>query len=231
MKGLVIIPAYNEEGAILQTVKNIEEHAPSFDYIVINDCSTDHTGELLDQNHICHIDLPINSGIGGAVQTGYIYADRWGYDCAVQMDGDGQHDASFLEEMLNEMEKSDDDMVIGSRFIEKEGFQSSRLRRVGISFFTWWIHILTGETVTDPTSGMRLCNRKIIKLFSKSYPKDFPEPETAVTVLKRGYKIKEIPVRMLARTSGQSSISMKKSVYYMLKVTMACTIAAMSSKY
>ena len=163
--GLVIIPAYNEEEAIVQTVRDIEKKALSIDYIVINDCSTDHTRELLEQNHLNHVNLPINSGIGGAIQTGYLYAEKHGYKCAFQMDGDGQHDALFLEDMIHELKDDEADMIIGSRFIQHEGFQFSCLRRIGTSFFTWWIRCLTGQTVTDPTSGMRLCNRKIIHLF------------------------------------------------------------------
>jgi glycosyltransferase involved in cell wall biosynthesis len=229
MKGLVIIPAFNEEGAILNTVKNIQEKAPSFDYVVINDCSTDHTEKILKEYSINHINLPINSGIGGAVQTGYIYAERMGYDCAVQMDGDGQHDAAFLEEMIKHLRTDKADMIIGSRFIKNEGFQSSVMRRTGIRFFTWWIHLLTGRIITDPTSGMRLVNRKIIELFAREYPRDYPEPETVVTILKKGFRVEEIPVQMLARQSGKSSISMNKSVYYMFKVSIACWIAALSS--
>ena len=229
MRGLVIIPAYNEEGAIINTVENIKKNAPSFDYVVINDCSTDNTPQLLDNYNINHVDLPINLGIGGAVQTGYIYAEKYNYDCAVQMDGDGQHDAAFLEEMIRHLEQNEGDMIIGSRFLEKEGFQSSVLRRMGIRFYTRLIHFLTGGTVTDPTSGMRLVNKKVISMFAKHYPKDYPEPETAVTVLKNKLRIKEIPVKMLARTTGESSISMRQSVYYMIKVTIACCIARLSA--
>lgn len=228
-KGLVIIPAYNEEGAIIDTVQGIRKIAPEFDIIVINDCSRDNTPRLLKENDIDHINLPMNLGIGGAVQTGYIYAWKNDYDVAVQMDGDGQHDASYLDEMLDVMKKRNADIVIGSRFIDNEGFQSSSLRRIGINFFTKWIRMLTGYTVTDPTSGMRMVNRKVIELFARDYPKDYPEPETVVTILKRGYNISEIPVKMLARTTGESSISMRKSVYYMFKVSIACLIASWSA--
>lgn len=229
VKGLVIIPAYNEEGAILDTVKNIRENAPEFDLIVINDCSTDKTRKILVENKINHIDLPINLGIGGAVQTGYIYANKNGYDVAVQMDGDGQHDASYIGKMLNMMQNEKVDMVIGSRFIENEGFQSSSLRRIGINFFTKWIQRLTTKTITDPTSGMRMVNRRIIELFAMDYPKDYPEPETVVSILKQGYNIVEIPVKMHERIAGESSISMRKSVYYMFKVSIACLISAWSA--
>ena len=229
MKRLVIIPAYNEEGAILDTVTDIRNKAPEFDVIVINDCSTDSTRKILEDNAIAHINLPMNLGIGGAVQTGYIYAEKHGYDMAVQMDGDGQHDASYLNDMLAVMKQKKADMVIGSRFIENKGFQSSSLRRVGINFFTGWIRKLTHQTITDPTSGMRMVNRRIIELFAEDYPKDYPEPETVVTILKNGYSISEVPVVMKARTSGESSISMRKSVYYMFKVSIACLMAAWSA--
>lgn len=229
MKRLVIIPAYNEEGAILDTVTDIRNKAPEFDVIVINDCSTDSTRKILEDNAIAHINLPMNLGIGGAVQTGYIYAEKHGYDVAVQMDGDGQHDASYLNDMLAVMKQKKADMAIGSRFIENKGFQSSSLRRVGINFFTGWIRKLTHQTITDPTSGMRMVNRRIIELFAEDYPKDYPEPETVVTILKNGYSISEVPVVMKARTSGESSISMRKSVYYMFKVSIACLMAAWSA--
>ena len=229
MKKIVIIPAYNERESIADTVNDIVKKAPEFDYVVVNDCSEDDTLAVCRKNRFHVLDLPINLGIGGAVQTGYLYAYHNGYDIAVQMDGDGQHDAAFLEEMLKHLESGEADMIIGSRFLKKEGFQSSALRRMGIRFYTRLIKLLTGSTVTDPTSGMRLANQKVIQLFAENYPKDYPEPETAVTILKKGLCIKEIPVKMLARTSGESSISMKKSVYYMLKVTIACRIAALSA--
>ncbi|MBQ1548061.1 MAG: glycosyltransferase family 2 protein [Lachnospiraceae bacterium] len=225
-KCLVIIPAFNEAGAILNTVRDIEKNAPSFDYVVINDNSFDGTREILEENSINHVDLPINSGIGAAVQTGYLYASRYGYTAAIQVDGDGQHDAAFLEEMASALYESDAGMVIGSRFIEKDGFQSTGLRRVGIRFFTGLIKLLTGAKVTDPTSGMRIVGKDIIDIFAFDYPKDYPEPETAVVILKKGYKIKEIPVKMKKRETGKSSISPIRSIYYMVKVPLACILAA-----
>lgn len=224
MKKLIIIPAYNESENIVGTVRDIEENAPDFDYIIINDCSTDNTLEICKQNHFNYVNLPINLGIGGAVQTGYKYAREYGYDIAVQVDGDGQHDPAFLQQMADYLEEHQLDMVIGSRFITNEGFQSSALRRVGIVYFTKLIHLLTGHKITDPTSGLRLGGRKVIELFAENYPKDYPEPETAVTALNHGLKIEEIPVVMRARQGGVSSITMTKSVYYMVKVTIAIVI-------
>lgn len=227
LKKLIIIPAYNESECIEKTIENIQKNAEDFDYIIINDCSTDNTREICEKRGFHIINLPINLGIGGAVQTGYLYGVRYGYDMAVQVDGDGQHDAAFLQKMADCLEETGADMVIGSRFIEKQGFQSTGARRIGIRFFTWLIRLMTGKTVTDPTSGLRMVNRKVMEEFAKDYPKDYPEPETAVTVLHCGMKIEEIPVVMKERAGGVSSISMKKSVYYMVKVSMAIIIERM----
>ena len=166
MKKLVIIPAYNESSNILNTVRDIQKNAPDFDYIVINDCSKDDTLEILKSNGLNYINLPVNLGIGGAVQTGYKYALENNYDVAVQVDGDGQHDPAYLTELLKKKENSNADMVIGSRFIENQGFQSTFLRRIGIVYFTKLIKLLTGITITDPTSGFRMAGREVIELFA-----------------------------------------------------------------
>ena len=226
MKKLVIIPAYNEAGNIEKTVRDIMEHAKDFDYVIINDCSKDNTLDICKQNGFHVVSLPVNLGIGGGVQTGYLYAFRNGYDIAVQFDGDGQHNAEYLDEMAKKLEQEELDMVIGSRYITKEGFQSSGIRRVGIRYFTFLIKLVTGKKITDPTSGMRMVNRRTLALFAMEYPKDYPEPESVTTLLKRKMRVEEIPVVMNERSSGVSSISMKKSVYYMVKVTLAILIAA-----
>ncbi|MDE6903877.1 MAG: glycosyltransferase family 2 protein [Lachnospiraceae bacterium] len=227
MRKLVIIPAYNEQGGIVKTVRDVKAHAPEFDFIVINDCSTDRTLDICREHGFPVVNLPVNLGIGGGVQTGYVYAFRHGYDIAVQFDGDGQHNARYLNEMAEKLMEEQLDMVIGSRYIKKEGFQSSGLRRLGIRYFTWLIKLITGQKITDPTSGMRMANRDVIELYAKNYPKDYPEPESVVTILKKGKKVEEVPVQMNAREEGVSSISPKKSVYYMIKVTLAILIAAL----
>ena len=224
MKKLIIIPAYNEEENIEKTVEAILRDSSGFDYVIINDCSKDNTRKICEEKGYNIVNLPINLGIGGAVQTGYKYAIRNGYDMAVQVDGDGQHDPKFLEEMASYLEKHNVYMVIGSRFIEKQGFQSSGLRRVGIRFFTCLIRVLTGKKITDPTSGLRMVGKNVLQIFSEEYPKDYPEPETVVGILRRGMKVEEIPVIMYEREGGVSSISMKKSVYYMVKVSLAMII-------
>ena len=184
MKRLVIIPAYNECGSILKAVEDIREHAPGFDYVVINDCSTDGTPDVCREYGLNYVDLSVNLGIGGAVQTGYIYACQQGYDLAVQFDGDGQHDAAYLEQMAQVLVETGSNMVIGSRFIEREGFQSFGLRRVGIRYFSMLIRLLTGVRVTDPTSGMRMVDREVMRIYAASYPKDYPEPESVMAILR-----------------------------------------------
>ena len=207
MKKLIIIPAYNEEENIERTIKMIEKGTNDFDYVIINDCSKDNTKKICEENHFNYVDLPINLGIGGAVQTGYKYALNNGYDLAVQVDGDGQHDPQFLEKMAEYLVENKLDMVIGSRFINKEGFQSSGARRLGIKYFTGLIKLLTGKKITDPTSGLRMINKDII-----------------VAILRRKKKVKEIPVIMKERSGGVSSISAGKSIYYMIKVSLAILI-------
>lgn len=227
MKKLVIIPAYNEEGSIIKTVSDIENNAPDFDYVVINDCSKDRTLEVCRKQGYHVINLPVNMGIGGGVQTGYMYAWRNGYDVAVQFDGDGQHNAKYLDMMAETLKNKKLDMVIGSRYIQKKGFQSSGMRRLGIRYFSGLIKLVTRNRITDPTSGMRMVNREVIEFFAENYPKDYPEPESVVTLLKKKKQVQEVPVEMNAREEGVSSISAVKAVYYMIKVSLAIFFAAM----
>lgn len=230
MKKLAIIPAYNESESIKGTVEDIMDNAPDFDYIVINDCSTDNTARICEENNFNYISHPVNLGIGNTVQTGYIYAYRNGYDIAVQVDGDGQHDTKYLNEMAEHLINNNLDMVIGSRFINKEGFQSSVARRFGINYFTALIKLCTGRKITDPTSGLRMTGKRVIERFAKEYPKDYPEPETVLVILRNGYKVEEVPVIMRERQGGVSSISVKKSVYYMIKVTLAMLVDILRKK-
>ncbi len=223
-KGLVIIPAYNEEACICQTVERVRQEAVQFDVVVIDDCSTDRTREICAEQGFPCIGLSANLGIGGAVQTGYRYARGKGYEMAVQFDADGQHDVACLPRMVRCMEEQRADLVVGSRFLEKEGFQSSAARRAGIRWFSWLIRFLTGVKITDPTSGLRLAGKEAIALFAESYPKDYPEPESVFALLRRGARVREVPVRMHARQGGSSSISPAKAVYYMVKVSLAILV-------
>lgn len=224
MKSIVIIPAYNEEKSIEKTVEDILQNAPEFDYIIVNDCSKDNTLQVCVEKGLHVLNLPINLGIGGAVQTGYRYARENGYDFAVQFDGDGQHDARYLQQMRDYMIEHRLNMLIGSRYIEKEGFQSSGLRRFGIRFFSVLIKLMTGTKITDPTSGMRMVDREVIGVYADTYPKDYPEPESVVAILNQGKTVGEYPVIMRERMEGVSSISPVRSVYYMVKVTLAILV-------
>ena len=205
MKILVIIPAYNEEESILTTVQALNSVHPEVDAVVVNDASKDNTKNILSENHIHYLDLPVNLGIGGGVQAGYMYAYRNGYDIAIQMDGDGQHPASELDKIIAPIKAEKADIVVGSRFVNKEGFQSSAIRRFGIKFLSSLIYLCTGKHILDVTSGYRAVNRKFIKIFSEEYAQDYPEPEALVTAAKKGAESIEVPVMMKER-QGASCI-------------------------
>ncbi|WP_268624017.1 glycosyltransferase family 2 protein [Paenibacillus alvei] len=225
MNILLIIPAYNEENSLENLVNNIYSVCgDSVDILVINDCSIDGTKSVCEKINVLTINLPCNLGIGGAVQTGYKYAAENDYDIAIQVDGDGQHKPEYILNLIHLIVEDKADMVIGSRFINKEGFQSTLMRRVGIGYFTYLLKILSKEKITDPTSGFRACNKRIIGAFAKRYPIDYPEPESIMYLLRNGYRVKEVPVIMQERMEGRSSITTLKSIYYMIKVSLAILI-------
>ena len=228
-KILIIIPAYNEEESIDSVIGNLENKTGQLqyrvDYLVVNDCSKDSTLTLLEKNDRRYVSLPINLGIGGGVQAGYMYALRNDYDVAIQMDGDGQHDPEYLDRLVEPILQDECDLTIGSRFIDKEGFQSTGLRRFGIKWLSGLIRISGRVKVLDVTSGYRAAGRKVIALFAEDYAQDYPEPESIVMCSRLGCRIKEIPVIMQERQGGVSSISPLKSVYYMIKVSMAILFA------
>lgn len=228
MKTLIIIPAYNEQNTLASLIDDIEKKYPEVDYLVVNDCSSDGTREVLRTMGATYVSAPVNLGIGGAVQTGYKYAFEKGYDIAIQVDGDGQHDVSYVKDMVSMIERDEADVIIGSRFIEKEGFQSSGARRIGIRFLSGLIRMMSGTRVKDVTSGFRAVNRRYIEVFAENYPDDYPEPEVIVISALSGARIKEIPVIMRERTDGVSSINMKRSVYYMIKVSIAIILCRIS---
>lgn len=225
---LLIIPAFNEAESIEAVVDNIIENYPQYDYLIVNDGSWDGTEEICLRRGYSFVSLPINLGIGGAVQTGYRYALENGYDIAVQIDGDGQHDIAYVEQLVEPIEDGAADVTIGSRFIEKEGFQSSAVRRTGILFLSGLIHLLCFKRVKDVTSGFRACNQEYIRLFAENYPNDYPEPEAIVITFMHRGRIREVPVQMRERLGGTSSINFKRSIYYMVKVTLAILICRLS---
>lgn len=235
MKVLIIIPAYNEGKTILNIINSIKKESfdingeYTLDYVIINDCSTDNTLQVCIDNNLNVVDLPINLGIGGAVQTGYKYAYENNYDIAIQIDADGQHDPKYIDDLVKEINNGND-MVIASRFIDKVGFQSTFIRRLGINWYAFLIKFFTKVNIKDITSGYRAINSKIIKIFAVDYPYDYPEPETNALLAKRKFKIKEIPVQMKERQAGKSSITPFKSIHYAVKVSLAVIMASIKKQ-
>lgn len=234
MKILVIIPCYNEAENIARVVKNLQASVAGqalpgqVDYLVVNDCSTDGSAAICAREGFSYISLPVNLGIGGGVQSGYLYAAQNGYDIAVQMDGDGQHDPAYLMEIVQPVLDGECDMCIGSRFVKKEGFQTSFMRRVGIRFLSGLIFLLSGHRVLDVTSGFRATNARMTAYFARHYAIDYPEPEAALAAILADFKVAEAPVIMRERQGGVSSIHSFKSVYYMIKVSLALIIDRLS---
>lgn len=221
-KILIIVPAYNEADQIQNTVREILSAEIGAKVLVVDDGSKDDTARRARLAG-CHVvSLPFNTGIGGAVQTGFKYAFENDFDVAVQVDGDGQHDASYVAALIKPVTEDSFDMVIGSRFLPPfTGYQSSFVRKIGIHFFSYLISFFCGFKVTDPTSGFRAYNKKMIRIFSEGYPVDFPEPEAIMIARRYGVRIAEIPVEMRKRPSGHSSIRYLFTLYYMIKVTFA----------
>lgn len=234
LKVAIVIPCFNEQDNVLDLFHEIKNTQFSSSYIIepvfVNDCSKDNTQDVLISNNIHHIDLPVNLGIGGAVQTGYKYAFRNGFDVAVQMDGDGQHPPAELEKILTPILNNEADVVIGSRYITKEGFQSSSLRRAGINYFKRLNKFLVGVTIHDSTSGYRALNRKALEIVSDYYPDEYPEPEAIILYSLNHLKIMEVPVTMRERQGGESSIKRFKVLYYMIKVTLSTLFLFISIK-
>ena len=215
MKVLVIIPAYNEEENILRVVRQLEAANTGCDYVVINDCSKDNTPKILDENKINHIDLPVNLGLTGAVQTGYKYAYENDYDAAIQFDGDGQHLPEYIPALVKEIENGHD-IVIGSRFVDVKKHMSARM--LGSRLITAMIKLTTGQKINDPTSGMRIINRKLIKDYAYELNRK-PEPDTLAYQMKKGFRVKEIQVKMEDRVAGTSIYAgIGSSIQYMLRV-------------
>ena len=215
MKTLIIIPAYNEEKNIKSVVHKLKEKCPDLDYIIINDGSGDRTAEICRENRFPMLDLPVNLGLAGAFQTGIRYACEEGYDAALQFDGDGQHEASFIPYLIREMEDKNCGIVVGSRFVkEKKPFS---MRMLGSRLLTAVIHLTTGKTVTDPTSGMRLYKRNVMKLLADNINYG-PEPDTLAFLIRTGVLVSEVQVQMHERSAGNSYLTLGRSIRYMLNM-------------
>ena len=216
---LVIIPAYNEGGSIARVVAQVRE--AGWDVVVVDDGSTDRTAALAAEAGAPVLRLPFNLGIGGAMQTGYRYAQMRGYDAAVQVDADGQHPPEQIGGLVDRLRASEADMVIGSRFLEAGGYEQSLARMTGIRVLRGLIRLLCGLKLTDCTSGFRVAGRRAIGAFAQWYPDDYPEPEVALLLHRAGFRVEEVPVRMEQRTTGRTSIPVHRGVFYVLKVSLA----------
>ncbi|NPV30415.1 MAG: glycosyltransferase family 2 protein [Firmicutes bacterium] len=216
---LAIVPAYNEEKTVGEVVRELK--LQGVDVLVVNDGSQDRTGEAAAAAGAEVVNLPFNLGIGGAVQTGYRYAATYNYDIAVQVDGDGQHDPACLDQLLRPLLAGEADLVLGSRFLGSAGYRVPLLRRLGMLVFTSIISLLYKRLITDTTSGYRAANKELIHLFAQEYPTDYPEVEVLAQLCFLKKRLKEVPVRMLERAHGSSSITLGRSLYYMLKVSLA----------
>jgi len=226
-RALAIIPAFNEQAAIAGTLQNLKQEVPEIDILVINDGSADHTSAVARETGLATVvDLPCNLGIGGAVQTGFKYADRAGYDVAIQFDADGQHLAQEIDHLIAPLLSGEADVVLGSRFLGERTFQSTFARRIGIFLFHLLNSWIIRQPITDNTSGFRAYSRRAIAFLSDHYPMDYPEPEAVILLGKNGFTLKEIPVAMQERQGGVSSINLRRSVYYMVKVMLAILITA-----
>lgn len=229
---LIIVPAYNEKDNIGKVIHKLYAENRNWDILVINDASTDNTSAIArETGHAEVINLPFNLGIGGCVQTGFLYARNKDYDFALQFDGDGQHSAEEIHKLLEIVMKKEADVAIGSRFSRKyDGFKSSSYRRIGIRIFEWFSYLLIQQRITDHTSGFRAYNRKAIHFLADHYPSDYPEPEVVILLGKNGFKIKETFTQMHERKGGVSSIPLTKGPYYMIKVMLAMFMSAIRSK-
>lgn len=225
MKLLIIVPCFNEGQSISGLLDEIDAvklpEAIAMSVVVVNDCSTDDTLERATRHNATVLDLPINLGIGGAMQAGYQYAEHHDADLAIQIDGDGQHPPAEMNKLLQQYFLTKANVIIGSRFISKEGFQSSFLRRIGIAYFYWLNRLFIGKKFYDCTSGFRLFDNEAIKIASNSYPDEYPEPESLIIFSRRNLRIEEVQVVMRKRESGSSSIQYFQQWYYMFKVSIA----------
>jgi glycosyltransferase involved in cell wall biosynthesis len=221
LRRVAIVPAYNEERNLARLLAELRALDAGLEVVVISDGSTDRTAEVAAANGAHVVQLPFNLGIGGAVQTGYRFAFERGYDIAVQIDGDGQHDPVQLPLILEPVLSGEADLCVGSRFASGSGYQSSFMRRLGIRLFAWVVSAIVRQKVTDTTSGFRAVNRKGIALFAADYPHDYPEVEATIMCVKHKLRLREVPVEMRERGGGESSITALRSIYYMTKVLLA----------
>ena len=223
MRTLVFIPAWNEEASLAAVVADVREHLPGADILVVDDGSTDATTARARECGVLVATLPFNQGLGAALQTGYLYALREGYDCCAHLDADGQHPAAEVARLLAEVEADRADLVIGSRYrdpaaeLESDDYRPTFSRRIGTGVFRFFLTLATRQRFTDTTSGMRAANRRVMSLFSENYSPDFAEIESLQLAVREGLRVEEVPVRMLERAGGSSFLTPLRSAFFIFK--------------
>lgn len=226
----IIVPAFNEARSLPAVLEQIKAYCPQAKVAVVNDASKDQTSRVAHESKVIVLDCPINQGIGGAVQTGLKFASRSGFDIAMQVDGDGQHDPQFISLLLRQIVQNKADMIIGSRFLDERGYKTTRTRMIGIRLFSYFIGIATNRRISDPTSGFRAYNKEALAFAAEHYPTDFPEPESIVLMLRNGFSIKEVPVVMKERQGGVSSVRPLKAAYFVVSNIIAIMVGAIKAK-
>ena len=226
----IIIPAYNEEATLAGVISEVRQLSIMADLVVVNDASRDRTAQVARVAGVPVLNMPINLGIGGAMTAGFNYVVRGGYDVAMQLDGDGQHDPRYVERVLEPVLKGEADMVIGSRFMGGHGYTSTTTRLLGIRLFSWLIGQVTNRRISDPTSGFRVYNREALEFVARHYPQDFPEPESIVMMIRNGFRLKEVPVEMRGRLGGISSVRPLKAGYFVASNAIAIGVSVLKAR-
>lgn len=225
---LIVIPAFNEAGRVGLVVRDVYAVLPTADVLVVDDGSPDRTAAEAAEAGAAVLSLPVNSGYGTALQTGYKYAVRQGYELVGQIDGDGQHQARYLRDMIDALQEGDADVIIGSRFLDRDGhYRPSAARKAGIALFGRIATILTRQHVTDPTSGFQVMRARVVRFYcSEVYPVDYPDADILILLNRSGFCVREVPVQMLP-SSGQSMHSGHKSLYYVYKMLLSIVVTLM----
>ena len=237
MRTLVFIPAWNEEASLAAVVADVREHIPAADILVVDDGSTDATTAKARECGVLVATLPFNQGLGAALQTGYLYALREGYDCCAHLDADGQHPAAEVRRLLTEVEGGGADLVIGSRYrdpeapAEADDYRPTFSRRIGTGVFRFFLTLATRQRFTDTTSGMRAANRRVMRLFSENYSPDFAEIESLQLAVREGLRVEEVPVRMLERAGGSSFLTPLRSAFFIFKGVVVLLVGQFRPKH
>jgi glycosyltransferase involved in cell wall biosynthesis len=218
---IILIPLFNEEPNLKPLISRVGKAIPDAGICLINDCSTDGAGSVLQESGCVHLNLPCNLGVGGAMQAGFLYAYESGYDYALRLDGDGQHPPEEAVKLIERMAEGDVDMVVGSRFLADGGYKSTKLRLLGIHGLARFLSRICRKKITDPTSGFQIVNRAVMYYFAHDYPSDYPEPESLALLSRQGYRFAEVPTRFVERQYGESSIRSWGALFYVFKVFVA----------